>query len=208
MSKRAVIIGTGPSVTDKQLALVELSDLPVYGVNNVIFSYSGLNVFTACNIEWWNYYGNDWRVKASPADKWTWDQATAEKYGVKHIKGRWADSFSTDPGFIHYGHSAGYQILNLAYHYGVREFVLIGYDMRYKEGYQRDKKIPGQGRHYFGEYPKPLQHWPKVGQNGEFTGLLNVYRKINTRALGIRIINCSPGTALDFFETAELSEVL
>jgi len=207
----AVIIGTGPSLTVEQLERVryarQQNQCRVFGVNNAVM-VTPLDVHMACNIEWWDHYKDSAALRDSKADKWTWDKATADRYGINYIPGKWGDSFSTDPGYIHYGHASGFQILNLAYHYGARNFILIGYDMRYLPGYDRAKHKAGQGRHYFGEYPKALQHWPKVGPNGEFTGLLKVFRTIDTDALGVRIINCTPDSALDFFETAELDEIL
>lgn len=203
-----VIIGTGPSLTKEQLDWVgwmrSNDKCRAFGVNNAVMVAPFIDVHMACNIEWWDHYHDKPAVKATKAAKWTWDKATADRYGINHIPGKWGDSFSTDPNFIHYGHSSGFQILNLAYHYGIRTFLLLGYDMRYLPGYNRDKRQAGKGRHYFGEYPKQLQHWPKVGANGEFTGLLKVFKTIDTDALGVRIINCSPGSALDFFETSEI----
>lgn len=210
--KPGVIVGTGPSLTPEQLDYVGWARhddrCRVFGVNNAVMAAPFLDVHMACNIEWWDHYHDHDALKITRADKWTWDKRTADRYGINHIPGKWGDSFSKDPGFIHYGHSSGFQILNLAYHYGIRTMILIGYDMRYLPGYDRGNRKPGQGRHYFGEYPKELQHWPKVGPKGEFTGLLRVFRTIDTADLNLRIINCTPGSALDFFENAELKEIL
>jgi hypothetical protein len=109
---------------------------------------------------------------------------------------------------LHWGHGSGYELLGVAYHYGVTEFVLIGYDLRFPAGYDGMKKVAGGDRHFFGEYPKELQHWTKynIGDGGELNGLLDCYRTIDTDALNIRIINCSPGSALDFFEMGTLAE--
>lgn len=140
--------------------------------------------------------------------KWTWDKPTSEKYGIAHIEGRWGDGLSTDPDYIHYGHSSGYQLIGLALHHHVTEFVLIGYDLRYPKGYDGVNRKAGGDRHYFGEYPEPLQHWTRLnmGPNGELGGLLECYRTIKPEDYGIRIINCSPGTALDFFEMGRLED--
>lgn len=206
--RKAVILGTGPSVTQEQLRLIAESGLPVFGVNNT-YQIANLTALLSCNPEWWDYYWpRDEKLRDGQFDKWTWDWPTAARYGIKHIEARWGDSLSTDPLYIHYGHSSGYQVINLAYHYGVREMILVGYDMRYQEGYSKQERKPGQGRHYFGEYPQELQHWPAVGSKGEFTGLLKCYRTIDTKALGLRIINCSPGSALDFFEVDKLENAL
>ncbi len=163
----------------------------------------------ACNVEFWNYYWpRDAELRLGAFDKWTWCKETSERYGIAHIRGEWGDSLSTDSSVIHYGHSSGYQLLGLAYHYGITEMVLIGFDLRYPKNYSGAKQIAGGDRHFFGEYPKELQHWTKtnMGSNGELNGLLDCYRTIDTKALGLRIINCSPGSAMDFFETGRLEE--
>jgi hypothetical protein len=184
------------------------TSLPIFGCNNS-YQVAPLTALLACNPEWWDYYWpKDESLRRAEFTKWTWDKPTADKYGLAYVRGEWGDGLSTDPDVIHYGHSSGYQLINLALHYGVTEFVLIGYDLRYPAGYDGRKQVTGGDRHYFGEYPKELQHWTKfnMGGGGELNGLLKCYRTINPADYGIRIINCSPGTALDFFETGRLGD--
>jgi len=202
---RGIVIGTGPSLTQEAIELINASSLPKFGCNNT-YQVCELTALLACNPEWWDYYWED--VRKGEFTKWTWDKPTSEKYGIAYIKGEWGDSLSTDPEVIHYGHSSGYQLLNLAYHFGVREFVLCGYDLRYPRNYDRNARRPGGDRHFFGEYAPELEHWPMVGPSGEMTGLLDCYRTIDAKELGIRIINCSPGSALDFFEMGKLENEL
>jgi len=205
---RAIVLGTGPSVTPEVIKQLRQTKLPIFGCNNA-YQIAPLTALLSCNIEWWNYYWpRDISLRHGSFDKWTWDKPTADKYGLAHIRGEWGDNLSTNPEVIHYGHSSGYQLLNLAYHYGVREAVLIGYDLRYPAGYNGKTQTAGGDRHYFGEYPPELQHWTKfgIGNGGELNGLLDCYRTIDTKALGMRIINCSPGSALDFFEMGRLEE--
>lgn len=207
---RAIIAGTGPSLTAEAIAQINLSRLPVFGCNNT-YQVLHLRALLACNPEWWDYYyPRDAQLRLGTFGKWTWDKPTADKYGLARIRGEWGDGLSTNPDVIHYGHSSGYQLINLALHHGVTEFVLIGYNLRYPEGYSGFKQVAGGDRHYFGEYPQALQHWTKfnMGANGELNGLLNCYRTINPDDYGIRIINCSPGSALDFFENGKLDEWL
>ena len=205
---RGLIIGTGPSLTPQALKLIRKSRLPKFGCNNVYQSVD-LDVLLSCNPEWWDYYyPRDSKLRLGTFTKWTWDEPTADKYGIAYIKGEWGDGLSKDPEVIHYGHSSGYQLINLALHHHVTEFILIGYDLRFPKGYDGHKKLPGGDRHYFGEYPKELQHWTRfnMGDNGELNGLLKCYRTIKPDDYGIRIINCSPDSALDFFETGNLEE--
>lgn len=148
----------------------------------------------ACNPEWWDYYHKD--IKDSSI-KWTWHEETAKKYGLNHINGRWAPGLSVDCDYIHYHHGSGPQIVNIAYHYGVETMVLIGWDMCYREK-----------RHYFGEYPKELQHWPRTGPNGELDGLIKEMETIKPEDYDIQIINCSPDSALKCYPLKSISEFL
>jgi len=204
---RGIVLGTGPSVTPEVIEQLSKTRLPIFGCNNA-YQVAPLKALLSCNPEWWDYYWKDSSLRSGDFEKWTWDLPTSEKYGIAYIEGQWGDGLSTDPAVIHYGHSSGYQLVNLVYHYGIREMVLIGYDLRYPKDYNGMKQQAGGDRHYFGEYPSELQHWTKfnMGQNGEINGLLECYRTIKPEDYGLRIINCSPGTALDFFETGELAE--
>jgi len=202
---RAIILGTGPSLTPEMIERVRASGLPVFGCNNT-YQICELTALLSCNPEWWDYYWpRDSGLRDGNFDKWTWHKPTADKYGLKHIRGEWKDGLSVDPEVIHYGHSSGYQLLGIAYHYGVREMILVGYDLRYPAGYSGQQQVTGGDRHYFGEYPPALQHWTKfgIGQNGELNGLLDCYRTIKPADYGLRIINATPGSALDFFEMDE-----
>lgn len=202
---RAIIIGTGPSLTAEAIHRINRSPLLRFGCN-LTFRDVDLHVFYANNAAFWDYYGEELRDKT--CDKWTYVREAAEKYGANYIAGAWGAGLSTDPTVLHWGHGSGYELLGIAYHYGVREAVLIGYDLRFPAGYSGIEQRTGGDRHYFGEYPPELQHWTKfnIGNGGEINGLLDCYRTIDTQALGLRIINCSPGSALDFFENGRLEE--
>ena len=205
---RAILLGTGPSVTDKVIRQLHETKLPIFGCNNA-YQIAPLKALYANNKEWWDYYWpRDAALRGGDFDKWTYDRETADKYGLKFIRGVWKEGLSTDPGVLHWGHGSGYELLGIVLHYGVTEFVLIGYDLRFPRGYDGNRKQAGGDRHYFGEYPPALRHWTRqgVGKGGELGGLLDMYRTIDPGEYGIRIINCSPGTALDFFETGKLDD--
>lgn len=184
-------------MTPAVIEAVKASGLPVFGCNQT-FELFDLSAHLACNPEWWDYY---WersdRLRAMQCPRWTWDKPTADKYGISYIEGRWGDGLSTDPACIHYGHSSGYQLLGIAYHAGVRDAVLVGYDLRYPPGYDGTRQIAGGDRHYFGEYPPELQHWTKfnIGPAGEINGLIDCYRTV-ARQGAMRIALGTPGSAL------------
>lgn len=200
-SDKAIIIGTGPSLTDDQIHWAQSRwygyGWAMFGINNVYQRVPNINVHMACNPEWWDEYWSDNYLRESKFDKWTWDKKTSEKYDINYIEGRWAPSLSTNPSYIHYGHASGYQILGIAYHYGIREFYLLGYDMAYP---------PGRPRHYFGEYPKALYHNPRTGPGGEFTGLIRQFETIDEKDLGIKVFNLCETSALNHFEKGNIND--
>lgn len=198
---KGIIIATGPSLTKEQLEWAYYRwfhrGWPLFGINNVYQRVPYLQVHMACNPEWWDVYGEDVKEVSPTSEKWTWDKPTSEKYDINYIEGLWGDSLSKDPSFIHYGHASGYQILGLAYHYGIREFYLLGYDMSYP---------PGKPRHYFGEYPKALYHNPRTGPAGEFTGLIRQFETIDESDLGIKVFNLCETSALNHFEKGNIND--
>lgn len=208
--KTGIIIATGPSLSKEQLKTakqLQKKGFMVFGMNHVWKDYPDLDVFMACNPV---YYDTQWEngLKDIKAEKWTWDQPTATRYNINYIEGKWADGFSTDPGVIHYGHSSGFQLPGLAYHYGVRRMLLIGYDMGYAKDYDAKNKNPGSTpRHYFGEYEdSQLHHWPVSLNNGVFDALIKQFEKVKEINGDLEIVNCTPGSAMKCFPFGSLND--
>jgi hypothetical protein len=188
----------------------ELGAWSVFGMNHVWRDFPTLDVFLACNPE---YYESQWEkgLKDIPAQKWTWHFATSYKYGLKFILGRWKDGFSKDPEAIHYGHSSGFQLPQIAYHAGFRRLLLCGYDMRFAQDYDgRNQRIGSAPRHYFGEYEDAdLNHWPSVKViDGVHVELIEQFEKVKRINPDVEIINCSPGSAMTCFPMSTLAEEL
>lgn len=146
-------------------------------------------------------------MKDLPAIKTTIFEDTAKKYGILYVDGRWYSGLSEKP-VISYGHSAGYQLLNLAYHEKPDRILLLGYDMRFAADYDgKARRVGSSPRHFFGEYPPELQHWPSVKvKDGVHFGLVDLYRSVAQQGL-VEIINCSPGSAIDCFPRADIDAV-
>lgn len=193
---RAIIAGTGPSLTPDVIQRCKASGLPIFGCNNT-FEIFDLEEHMSCNPEWWDYYWpRSERLRTMACPRWTWDKKTAIQYDLSWIEGRWGDGLSTDPAYIHLAHSSGAQILGIAYHAGVRDAVLVGYDLTYGPGYDGHAQKLGGPRHFFHEYPATLQHWTKnVGPNGELTGLIAWYQTVAEQG-AMRITLGTPGSAL------------
>lgn len=195
-----IIIGTGPSLTIEQIELA--SEYKTFGINKA-YQFD-VDVMLACNFDFWDYYWDD--IKRYRCHKWTPRIESANKYNINYIEEIWRPGLSKDNNFIHAHHGSGPQILNLALHYGVKRMALIGWDMRYP-GKVSDREYKND-RHYFGEYPKELQHWPRTEDNGDLGGLIKEVETIKPSDYGIEIINCTPNSALKCFPFQSISEFL
>lgn len=166
-----------------------------------------LAVLWATNLNWWDHYWSA-QLAAYPAEKWTVSQDAARRYGLNWIAERNAPGLSADPTVIHHGHGSGFSMLNLAYLMGASRIVLIGYDLKYAADYDgRGRQVGSSPRHYFGEYPQPLRHWPSQSvKDGVHVELVDLYRSVAKQGV-VEILNCTPGSAIDCFPRADIASV-
>ena len=192
------VIGTGPSLTLEQILLLDEYGIPKFGANRA-YEFN-LHVHYSCN---WQFYDVYWKeLKNRFCHWWTCQQIAADKYGIRYIAEKWMDGLCRDPDYISPHHGSGPALINLAYHYGARKIILIGWDMRYPG--RKDNRTYTLPRHYFGEYDPALQHWPRTGPNGELEGLIDEMKTINPADYGLDIVNCTPGSALHHFRMGDL----
>lgn len=191
-----VCIGTGPSLTADRVQVARDKGFRLFVCNNGFKLAPDAELLYAVNGEWWDYYYDE--VRALPCQKWTTNRTAADRYGLTWIAERAGDGLSTDPAYIHHGHGGGYSLVSMAHRMGARRVLLLGYDLRYAPDYDGQRRAPGSTpRHFFGEYPPSMQHWPKVHvRDGVHTEMLRLYRSIHTQGL-IEIVCCSPGSALE-----------
>lgn len=114
----------------------------------------------------------------------------AERHGLNLVAGLREVGFSLDLGVIHYGDNSGFQAVNLAIQFGASEIWLLGFDMHIA-----DPRKP----HFFGVHPEACR-------KGMTPDSWRGYFESAARAMppGVRIINATPGSALNCFERAEL----
>lgn len=188
-------IGTGPSLTLEQIESARAKGWRLFGCNNTFKIVPDLELLYAVNIEWWDHYWPE--AKRHPASKWTTNADAADRYRLNWIAERNAPGLSTDPRVIHHGHGSGASLVSMAHKQGAERIILIGYDLKYAPDYDGRARSIGSGpRHYFGEYPASMQHWPSVQvRGGVHVELVEWYRSVHEQGL-VELISCSPGSAL------------
>lgn len=203
----AIVCGTGPSITPEIIRLVNAARragwVRVFGANRAHEIFE-CDVMHACNAEfyplWWE------RIKDKPLDRWTTrPEMNGRLPGVEYIEERWEPGLSRDPSWIAAHHGTGPQLVNIAYLYGCERLLLVGWDMRFhgKTGPRSFER-----RRYLGEDPLTENHWPRTGPDGEMEGLIREMETINPDDYGIRIINCTRGSALKCFPMQDLRDAL
>ena len=163
-----------------------------------------MSVLYACNEGWWAHYWCDALLEYK-AEKWTTNKVAAQKFGLNWIAEKDATGLSADPNIVHHGHGSGYTMLNLAYLMGASRIVLLGYDCKYAPDYDgRNSKVGSSPRHYFGEYPSALQHWPSFSlKNGVHVEMVELYRSVAKQG-AVEIVNCTPDSAIDCFPRCDI----
>ena len=96
----------------------------------------------------------------------------------------------------------------MAYRNGADRIVLLGYDLKYPADYDGTRQHIGTGqRHFFGEYPKSMQHWPSAKVvGGVHIELVELYQSIADQG-AVEIINATPNSAIDCFERANIDAI-
>jgi hypothetical protein len=175
-----VICASGPSITRAQAEYCK-GKARLIAINNTYQLAPWAYMLYACDHNWWAHY----RPEFSGL-KVTQDERAAQEFGVLRVPSVDEPGLSLDPLRIHQGGNGGYQAINLAALLGAARIILLGYDMH--------------GDHWHGQH---------VGMNnpdaGNFKRWIAAFRTIESP---VPIINCTPGSALDCFPTAQLEDTL
>ena len=210
-SETVCCIGTGPSLTLQQIETARAKGFTLYGCNLIYQIVPDLALMFATNSQFWDHYwGREDGPQNHPCEKWTNNEDSASKYRphLKFIDSRERPGLSNRRDRIHHGHSSGACLVNLAFNLGAKRIVLLGYDLKYAPDYNgRERKVGSTPRHYFGEYPSALQHWPKVSvKDGVHFELLDHYAMMATQGF-VPIINATPDSALSCFPRVNIEDL-
>lgn len=195
-TRPAVVIGSGPSLSDEQLAMVEQHQLAqrvhVIAVNNTIQRVPWADVA---------YFGDYTALchylpklkPHTPAEWVTTCRAGAERWRLTHVKASPNNGMTLER--VHLNGNSGAQAVNTAAAFGATKILLLGFDMR----------NAADGRaHWFGQHPLPLittQLFP------DWMHKFAIIAK-DAKALGVDLVNCTPDSAMTCIRMGNLEEEL
>lgn len=190
-----VIIASGPSLTVEDCERVrewrEAGGGRCIAINTSYQRALWADALYACDLQWWA--GNVTAVKKDfPGQMWTQDVKAAKGYGLQLIRSAPGETLSRNPGLIHQGFNSGFQAINLAYHWGVRSFVLLGYDMH----------EDGKRTHWHAPYARAV-HTPFRKCLAAFATLA-----VDLKAEGVTVVNCTRRTALKVWPAGDLAATI
>lgn len=197
LRRTTICVASGPSLSDDQCEIAEGAqrrrDCSVIAINDNWRRVPNADVLYACDGAWWemhsvavrqSFRGQCWTQDAKAAKLRPW----LSVIGVIRRPG-----LTTDPARICLGGNGGHQAINLAYLFGARRILLIGYDMQ----------NTGGRAHWFGDHPKPLTQ----GHPRSFIAAFSTLAE-EAALRDLDIINCSVESALTCFQRMTLAEAL
>lgn len=200
-----VCIASGPSLTDDQVELVRKSGHKTITVNDSYVKAKWADVFYAADLTWWRHNYGKTIVHRSTCEMWTLEgnREHLAKHPKTYTMARHLIHevpFDRQPGLgldkVHHGGNSGYHAVNLAYLFGAKKIILIGYDHQHTGG----------KAHWFGDHDKT-----KFNRNAEDTDRwLKNFDELakDLESRGVDLVNCSIETAIDSCRRSTLEKEL
>lgn len=190
---QVIIAAPGPSLSKQQCELIEKSGIftiTIGDAGRVMLPHA--NVLYHCDKRWWDHYNGCPEFKGQY--KFSLEQTDFPDI-IKLPMAQRRDILCLKPPMISTGKHSGYQAVNLAVHFGIKNIILVGYDMK-------DTK---DGRHnVIGHHPdgvrKPYNFKLFIANMATLLPQLT--------ALGISIVNCTEDSDLNCFPRERLENVI
>lgn len=184
--EKVVVCASGPSFNHQQAATVmtaRLYDPPwrVVAVNTTFQKVPTADVLYAGDRSWWEEYLP--KVQAGFAGEcWTVNRWIAHNAGLCHVEHSDEPGLSPVFGRVHSGGNSGYAAIGLAYLFGAKRILLVGFDFQDSYGMS----------HWHGDHPKALnQDRPYQGWLERLPPLIEGLKDV-----GVEVVNCSIETAI------------
>jgi len=193
--RTAVVIASGPSLTDEQASAAAFprSHVRVIAVNASFRAAKWPDVVYMGDYQAVKHYAREVHTLCGLDALWTCSRLGAEQHQANYVQGLTQEGLGRR-GVAMNGNS-GFQAVNLAFLFGARKIILLGFDM---------KPAPDGRRHWHDEHPKPLV------QASQFAEWIHKSAALadDLKAASCDVVNCSPDSALTCFRRGDLQEEL
>lgn len=192
-----VCVATGPSLTVEQAELLKApraaGRIKVLGVN-CAYQRAELDTLLAVDLQWWKRYHADVKARCPDVETVSQDASAHKQFQLTtRVRGSARKGLGTHE--IHTGGNGGHAAVNLAFLWGARRIILLGYDM---------KLGPNGERHYHADHPAPCI------QTQLFEAWIRRFESTakDLKRMGVEVLNTTPGSALPWFPMADLAAAL
>jgi hypothetical protein len=190
------IIGGGPSLKTMDLTLIHSKR--VIGTNFAFKLGNWIDVIYWLDAAWGER--NERELSLFPGLKVNLGstQINVPANSFRMIKGK---QYGIDmrPTHLGWNNNSGASAINLAYHFGAKKVVLLGFDMKFGENNENNwhdlhTNPRGTALRPWNPYPHFLQAFNNIKEDAD--------------NIGLEIVNCTPNSALTIFPMLTLEEVL
>lgn len=193
----AVCIATGPSLTSDQVEAVRRANVRTIAINDAGHpsrtpSATWCDIWYAADQSFWlNYRPESNALKVCAESKCN---RRGELFDIVDLFLDLDDAERARayvPGYALHGGHGGYQCLQLAMSLGATRILLLGYDCQPR----------GDQTNYFGRKPAHLH------KDSPYKAWVQCYDKLVLKE-GVKVINCTPGSAIKAYSFADIRECL
>lgn len=187
-------IASGPSLTREDVEYARDKVDAAIVVNTSFRMAPWATALIASDLRWWSWHYQE-VMRTFPGLKYGTSKGLTKYKGVQILRNTGGKGLETDPTGLRHGLNSGFRAVNLAYHFGARRIILIGYDMSRGDD-------PKRLEHWHGDHPVPSRS-PYDQFRRYFASIVEPLQQA-----GVEVLNCSRRTALECFPVVALEEAL
>lgn len=201
----AVCIASGPSLCDEDVKYVRdmkaAGKCRIFVCNNNYLKVPDADVLFFCDKTFWLWHALKPEFQDFKGPKITLSNEIGEP-DIFCMKTGMTEGLSFHADMLRTGGNSGYMQINLAFLYGCKRVILLGYDMTtkvIKDGHGQDK----HQIHWFGDHPQatPPSFFGSVAPH--FASMVP-----DLQEHGLEVINCSRISAIECFPKMSLQDAL
>jgi hypothetical protein len=197
--KTVAVLGTGPSLKKTEADLLKSHSIPSIAVNNAYEIAPWAEILYAADRKWWEGYWNKGALGGPGCSSYHGICVTMEAPpydpGINVIGNGGSLGMDSRKDHVRTGFNSPAQAAQIAFHAGAKTVLLFGCDCRDFDG----------KTHFFGEHP-----WTVPKNGNKYSTFLIGWKALADAIAGTgkKIINCSPLSAINFFEKQNLQDLL